>query len=126
MSLSGLFKFSASLLYLKKNLQLAAATCPGEVLTKSEARQSEDGSSFLCSIVDFPTTGFELLLDKMAEITYFLDAKLFFYISLLTISDFGIRNSDFPAESGAYGGEMASTGTKKLRLHTERPVSSLK
>jgi len=119
MSLSGLFKFSASLLYLKKNLQLAAATCPGEVLTKSEARQSEDGSSFLCSIVDFPTTGFELLLDKMAEITYFLDAKLFFYISLLTISD-------FPAESGAYGGEMASTGTKKLRLHTERPVSSLK
>jgi hypothetical protein len=40
MRLSGLLNFCASLLYLKKNLQLAAATCPGEVLTKSEARQS--------------------------------------------------------------------------------------
>jgi hypothetical protein len=29
-----------------------------------------------------PTTGFELLLDKMAEITYFLDVTLFFYIPL--------------------------------------------
>ncbi len=60
----------------------------------------------------------------MAEITYFLGAKLLFDIPHLTISDFGIRISDFPAESGAFGGETASTGIKKLKLHTERPVSS--
>jgi hypothetical protein len=112
MSLSGLFNFSAFLLYLKKNLQLAAATCPGEVLTKSEARQSEDGPSFLCSIVDFPTTGFELLLDKMAEITYFLDAKLFFYISLLTISDFGIRIS--PLKAGLMGAKWLRRGQRSF------------
>ena len=33
-------------------------------------------------IVGDHTTGIELLLDKMAEITYFLDAKLFFSIPL--------------------------------------------
>jgi hypothetical protein len=53
----------------------------------------------------------------MAEITYFLGAKLLFDIPHLTISDFGIRISDFPAESGAFGGETASTGIKKLKLH---------
>jgi hypothetical protein len=53
----------------------------------------------------------------MAEITYFLDATLFFSIPLHIISD-------FPAESRAFGGEMASTGIKKLELHTERPVRS--
>jgi hypothetical protein len=60
----------------------------------------------------------------MTEITYFLDTKPLFTIPHLTISDFGFRNSDFPAESRAFGGETASTGIKKLELHTERPVSS--
>jgi hypothetical protein len=31
-------------------------------------------------LVSFPTTDFELGLDKMAEITYFLDENLLFYI----------------------------------------------
>jgi hypothetical protein len=70
------------------------------------------------------STCFELVLDKLAEITYFLNTTLFFSIPLLIISDFGIRISDFPAESRAFGGEMASTGIKKLELHTERPVRS--
>ena len=34
-------------------------------------------------IVGFPTTCFELVLDKMAEITYFLVTTWFFYIPLL-------------------------------------------
>jgi hypothetical protein len=58
----------------------------------------------------------------MTEITYFLDIKLLFYIPLLTISDLGIRISLLKA--GPFGGETASTGIKKLELHTERPVSS--
>ena len=42
--------------------------------------QSSIGSTRCLTIVVFPTTGFELVLDKMAEITYFLDANLLFYI----------------------------------------------
>ncbi len=66
------------------------------------------------------------VLDKITEITYFYNIYLLFFIPHLTISDFGFWNSDFSAQSGTYGGETASTGTKKLELHTERPVSSLK
>ena len=59
------------------------------------------------TIVSNPTIGFELGLDKMTEITYFLRRKT----ALLHILSI-------------YGGETASTGIKKLKLHTERPVSS--
>jgi hypothetical protein len=49
-------------------------------------------------------------------------AKLLFYIPLHTILDFGIRISEFKYWNSppvGFGGETASTGTKKLRLHTE-------
>jgi hypothetical protein len=63
-------------------------------------------------------------IDKLAVFTYFLITHPLFYIPHLMISDFEIRVSNFPAESGVNGGETASTGIKKLELHTERPVSS--
>jgi hypothetical protein len=63
-------------------------------------------------------------IDKLAVFTYFLSTHPLFYIPHPMISDFEIRASDFPAESGIYGGETASTGIKKLELHTEHPVSS--
>ena len=61
-------------------------------------------------------------IDKLAVFAYFLDTYPLFYIPHPIISDFEIRVSNF--RFIRYGGETASTGIKKLELHTERPVSS--
>jgi hypothetical protein len=61
-------------------------------------------------------------IDKLAVFTYLLDTHPLFYIPHLIISDFEIRASDF--RFIRFGGETASTGIKKLELHTEHPVSS--
>jgi hypothetical protein len=70
---------------------------------------------------------FTHFLDKTAEITYFLSANLFFSIPLNLLWTLSYELSALSSKRQfGYGGETASTGIKKLELHTERPVSSLK
>jgi hypothetical protein len=66
-------------------------------------------------IVGFPTKGFELVLDKTAEITYFLDAKPLFDIPHLNILDFGLRIAEFkflifPLNAGLMGAKRLRRG----------------
>jgi hypothetical protein len=70
----------------------------------------------------FPQSTAIEFLDKPSVFAYFLKAIPLFYIPHLIISDFEVRASDF--RFIRFGGETASTGIKKLELHTERPVSS--
>jgi hypothetical protein len=66
-------------------------------------------------------------LDKPTEISYLLVEMLFEKANQAFLPQHSIP---FPICFGAfnfeltYGGETASTGTKKLRLHTEHPASS--
>ena len=65
------------------------------------------------------------VLDKIAEFTYFYVVEyLLFYIPHHLISlSFELSALSYKRQFDS-GGETASTGTKKLELHTERPVSS--
>ena len=62
-----------------------------------------------------PYNSFELVLDKTAEITYFLDAKLLFDIPHLTILDCGFRIAEFkslifPLNAGLMGAKRLRRG----------------
>ena len=71
------------------------------------------------------STKISSLLDKTSEITYLLGAKLIFYIPLTLLWGLSYELSALNSKRQfGFGGETASTGIKKLELHTERPVSS--
>ncbi len=66
------------------------------------------------------------VLDKITEITYFYVKYLLFYIPHLLYAVSHTLSAMSSKRQLGFGGETASTGIKKLELHTERPVSSLK
>ena len=86
------------------------------ILKKNEPHRGKPrgDSLYYSSVHQWHVTRSQQYLDKTLDIPYFIASS-----ALLNTSFFGFRNSNFPAGSGACGGETASTGTKKLRLHTE-------
>ena len=64
-----------------------------------------------------------LVLDKLFEITYLITNTALLHTPPSTRCEPYAMGSK---RQLGFGGETASTGIKKLELHTERPVSSLK
>ena len=63
-------------------------------------------------------------LDKPPEISYFLPKMIFEKVNQTFLPHHSMWFPSSSALSLPIGGETASTGTKKLRLHTEHPASS--